>query len=250
MNTIEQAAKRLAELKRAGFDVPVPEIPGAAAASPVPVEAPAAVPVEAPVPVAAAAETKIAPVKPAAGRSSDGALRVWGNLAAQPLPASISGASALTVHIDDATFGQVSAIVGGAAAYLPLGQGCAGSRAASRLVPHDVPRLGQELQIRAFDLPANLAVLVSGLSTANSTWVPLPLELTSFGMPGCWLYVSVDASEVLVGTNGTAMTSLQVPADGTLLGLRLHHQALVLDANAGNAFGAVVSDAMTAVVGS
>lgn len=70
MNTIEQAAKRLAELKRAGFDVPVPEIPGVAAASPVPVEAPAAVPVEAPVPVAAAAETKIAPVKPAAGRSS------------------------------------------------------------------------------------------------------------------------------------------------------------------------------------
>lgn len=28
MNTIEQAAKRLAELKRAGYDVPVPDIPG------------------------------------------------------------------------------------------------------------------------------------------------------------------------------------------------------------------------------
>lgn len=33
MNTIEQAAKRLAELKRAGFDVPVPDMPGAAAAA-------------------------------------------------------------------------------------------------------------------------------------------------------------------------------------------------------------------------
>ena len=31
MNTIEQAAKRLAELKRAGFDVPAPDVPGAAA---------------------------------------------------------------------------------------------------------------------------------------------------------------------------------------------------------------------------
>lgn len=35
MNTIEQAAKRLAELKRAGYEVPVPDMPGAAAASPV-----------------------------------------------------------------------------------------------------------------------------------------------------------------------------------------------------------------------
>jgi len=35
MNTIEQAAKRLAELKRAGYEVPVPVMPGAAAASPV-----------------------------------------------------------------------------------------------------------------------------------------------------------------------------------------------------------------------
>ena len=35
MNTIEQAAKRLAELKRAGYEVPVPDMPGAAVASPV-----------------------------------------------------------------------------------------------------------------------------------------------------------------------------------------------------------------------
>jgi protein-tyrosine kinase len=46
MNTIEQAAKRLAELKRAGFDVPVPDVPSVAA-TPVPavsVAAAAAVP--------------------------------------------------------------------------------------------------------------------------------------------------------------------------------------------------------------
>ena len=39
MNTIEQAAKRLAELKRAGYDVPVPDVPGTAAAQPAPAAA-------------------------------------------------------------------------------------------------------------------------------------------------------------------------------------------------------------------
>ena len=70
MNTIEQAAKRLAELKRAGFDVPAPEIPGAAAASPVSAEVPAAAPVEAPAPAAAVAEMKASPVKSVASRAS------------------------------------------------------------------------------------------------------------------------------------------------------------------------------------
>lgn len=53
MNTIEQAAKRLAELKRAGYDVPVPDVPGTAAAQPAP--AAAAVPSAAPVAPAAVA---------------------------------------------------------------------------------------------------------------------------------------------------------------------------------------------------
>ncbi|MEX8493957.1 XrtA-associated tyrosine autokinase [Sphaerotilus sp.] len=71
MNTIEQAAKRLAELKRAGFDVPVPEIPGVAATSPAPVEAPAAAaPTPLPEPAAGMVDTKIAAVKPVVRSSS------------------------------------------------------------------------------------------------------------------------------------------------------------------------------------
>ncbi|MEY2874762.1 MAG: hypothetical protein RLZZ373_2133, partial [Pseudomonadota bacterium] len=67
MNTIEQAAKRLAELKRAGFDIPVPDMPGAAAApAPVPVSAEPAVPVAAAMP----AETAVVPVAPVVARST------------------------------------------------------------------------------------------------------------------------------------------------------------------------------------
>ena len=53
MNTIEQAAKRLAELKRAGFDVPVPEIPGAPSGTPVTAQ-PAAIAAEPDLPAAEA----------------------------------------------------------------------------------------------------------------------------------------------------------------------------------------------------
>jgi protein-tyrosine kinase len=65
MNTIEQAAKRLAELKRAGFDVPVPDMPGAAAAS-VPAAPQPAVQAEAV--SLAAAESAVVPTAPPVAR--------------------------------------------------------------------------------------------------------------------------------------------------------------------------------------
>jgi receptor protein-tyrosine kinase len=65
MNTIEQAAKRLAELKRAGFDIPVPDMPGAAPA-PAPVASQPVAQVEVPAAVVsspvASAETSVVPV--------------------------------------------------------------------------------------------------------------------------------------------------------------------------------------------
>lgn len=86
MNTIEQAAKRLAELKRAGYDVPVPDVPGTAAAQPAPaaaavppaapvapaVVAPVSVPASAPVPAATLPTVRSAQVEmlPTAGRRS------------------------------------------------------------------------------------------------------------------------------------------------------------------------------------
>lgn len=140
-------------------------------------------------------------------------------------------------------------IVGPTSSYSRFGVGCAGTRPASRLVPRDTPRIGRPLRVTAFDLPIDMAVLVAGFSTTNSGWVPLPIELTSFGMPGCWLRTSVDAAVVLVGQNGVAEHRFTIPSDATLVGVRLHQQALVLDPAAGNPLGAVVSDAMTAILG-
>jgi receptor protein-tyrosine kinase len=90
MNTIEQAAKRLAELKRAGFEVPAPDMPGHAA-TPVPSPAPApAAPVVAAVPVAVPAEPVPAPVavEPVAIRPVTSAVSVARTAAVETLPSS------------------------------------------------------------------------------------------------------------------------------------------------------------------
>jgi protein-tyrosine kinase len=86
MNTIEQAAKRLAELKRAGFEVPAPDMPGHAAT---PVPSPAA-PVVAAVPVAVPAEPVPAPVavEPVAIRPVTSAVSVARTAAVETLPSS------------------------------------------------------------------------------------------------------------------------------------------------------------------
>lgn len=85
--------------------------------------------------------------------------------------------------------------------------------------------------------------------TTNSNRVPLPIELSSFGMPGCWLRTSVDAAVVIAGQHSAAEHHFTIPNDATPVGVHLHQQALVFDPLAGNALGAVMSDAMTAVVG-
>ncbi|WP_409050196.1 XrtA-associated tyrosine autokinase [Sphaerotilus sp.] len=69
MNTIEQAAKRLAELKRAGFDIPVPDMPGATAA-PAPIASQPVAQTEVPAGVAAHAETSVVPVMRPAARAA------------------------------------------------------------------------------------------------------------------------------------------------------------------------------------
>jgi len=59
----------------------------------------------------------------------------------------------------------------------------------------------------------------------------------------------MDASLLLIGSNQQAVFSLGIPNLAGLVGTVFHHQAIVLDPGAGNAVGAVMSDAATAVVG-
>jgi hypothetical protein len=104
--------------------------------------------------------------------------------------------------------------------------------------------------VRFEHVPLSAAIVAFGFSNVASTQGPLPQDLSAFGMPGCNWRVSVDCTQLMQGAGGTVMHGLPIPNLQVLAGFLFHVQALVLDPAAGNAAGAVVSDAATAVVGS
>ena len=135
----------------------------------------------------------------------------------------------------------------GAGALGFIGSGCAGTLPASNIRPTSQPIVGQTMDVTVDNLPQNLAVLLLGGSSTMSPFGPLPLDLTLIGAPGCSGRVSPDTLLTLAGTNNVATFSFPIP-NGPFAGFVFHMQALVFDPPA-NAFGLVVSDAVTAVVG-
>jgi formylglycine-generating enzyme required for sulfatase activity len=75
------------------------------------------------------------------------------------------------------------------------------------------------------------------------------MPLDPFGMPGCVGRVSPDATVFVAGSGNRATFAMTVPANAALVSLRFFQQALVVDAGAGNAAGAVISEAADAVIG-
>lgn len=135
-----------------------------------------------------------------------------------------------------------AARVGPTSTYVTFANGCAGTLPAPRLIPMDTPRIGAELPIHLFDLPANAAFLAFGWNRTP------PVSLASIGMPGCSLHISLDALAFVAGQNTVGTFTLSIPDVPSLVGLRFHHQALVLDPGA-NTLGAVVSGAAEGIVG-
>jgi hypothetical protein len=134
--------------------------------------------------------------------------------------------------------------------YSTFGPGCPGSLGVSQLTATALPRLGQTMRVDITNLPQLVALLLVGLSNTVSSFGALPLDLTPFGMPGCHGRVSTEVTVFVVGNTSTATFQFPIPNNQALLGFRFHHQALVFDPLAGNAAGAVVSDAALATIGS
>ena len=139
-----------------------------------------------------------------------------------------------------------------AATWFPFGSGCAGSAGVPVLAASgtSVPRLNTTLQLTVGNLPPpGVIYMVFGWS--NTVWnsLALPSSLQSFGMPGCTAFVSVEAGSLIAGSSGTASWSLFVPNSPALIGTRFFNQAVSIDPAAGNAGGAVVSNAGQGRVG-
>ena len=137
----------------------------------------------------------------------------------------------------------VAARVGPTSTYISFYPGCSGSRPAARLIPADTPRIGNALEVRLFDLPTSFAFVAIGFARTT----PIPLDFA--GMPGCESHISLDQITFVAGQGGVATMAIPIPDRSSLIGARFYQQAYVLDPNAGNTAGAVVSAAAEAVVG-
>ena len=134
------------------------------------------------------------------------------------------------------------------AAVQPLGPGCPGSLGVP-LLNATPPYLGQTVATSCSNLPAvTFAWLVLGFSSTNWGGNPLPLDLASFGMPGCAARLSIDATVGGLATGGVFANAFLLPADPAMAGSWFHLQSLVLDLPA-NAGGAVVSNALRLRIG-
>jgi hypothetical protein len=147
--------------------------------------------------------------------------------------------------------GETWVFTNNSASATTFGNGCAGSAGVPSLAVPAPPVLGSTLVVSITGMqPAGGAGFVA-LGFSSSSWLAasLPLSLATFGMPGCSVFVSVDATGMFSHGNGSAAWSLPIPLAPTLAGLRGYWQALVLDSGAGNPAGAVVTNAAATVMG-
>ena len=131
------------------------------------------------------------------------------------------------------------------ASFIRFGSGCAGSAGAPALAAAsgNLPWLGGTFRLEVSRLPAaGLALLLPGGSGTAWGSIPLPLDLSSMGMPGCTLFVSGPLILPVLNTGGAGSVSFPVPGDPVLLAGSFYNQAFVADPPA-NAAGIIASNA-------
>ncbi|MCR9243759.1 MAG: hypothetical protein NXI31_01920 [bacterium] len=136
----------------------------------------------------------------------------------------------------------------GVTGFTPYGTGCQ-AFANLQIDVAAQPRIGRQLVLIGRNAPAFApAVAAIGTSNASANGVPLPLDLTPYGAPGCDLLCSVDL--VLPGqtdAQGTSLAGWVIPFDPALVGASFFCQWLIADPTA-NAAGFVMGQAARGVV--
>ena len=140
--------------------------------------------------------------------------------------------------------------VGSLAHVRPYGAGCAGTLGTPQFATQvtALPVVGQVLVANVDNLPLGLAVVGLGASDTVSGGLPLPLDLTPLGMPGCNLLADPLVTDLVAGAGPSLLWGLAIPPQSALVGLRLYGQAFSLDLPA-NSFGFTASNGARFKVG-
>ena len=128
------------------------------------------------------------------------------------------------------------------ATYTSYGPGCPTSIGTPQLINAVLPRLGVAMITNVTNMPIGLGLMITGVSNQSSTLGFLPLDLTSLGLPGCFLRTSLELTDGILTFGTTGSWSLNIPNQVALLGSQFYQQAFVFDPGL-NAFGGAMSDA-------
>lgn len=134
-----------------------------------------------------------------------------------------------------------------------FGSGCMGSAGTPRLEALGLSRpwLGSTYELLVSQLPPQpgFAMVIYGFSDVWWQTVPLPFTLSSYGMPGCQTWISVDDPFFVPHAGGAFTFPFPLPNDPVFAGFDFFNQVLVFDSAAPNPAGAVVSNAVRAHIG-
>lgn len=137
---------------------------------------------------------------------------------------------------------------GGSAGFGYFAAGCAGTLGIAGQAFTGLPQIGGTLNVTVTRLPLSATAYLLGFSRTASSFGPLPLDTTSFGMPGCLGRVSPDTVLFANGAANQAPLLFGVPLNPLLVGMRLYGQPLALDPGF-NQLGATLGDSWAMLVG-
>lgn len=145
------------------------------------------------------------------------------SLALTPQPYSVAAC---------ATSGAQPSFLAGSTGFVAIdGAGCPGTGGIPSAHPSGNPTIGASFNVNlTYARPSTSAFLFLGAS--NSTWlgIGLPVNLSLFGAPNCFLRVSGDVvASIPVGATGTGGFTLSIPNDTGLVGATVFAQYFVLD---------------------
>ena len=142
-----------------------------------------------------------------------------------------------------------------AGSFTTFGTACKGSNnllpVHSASAPKGYPFLGDTTTYQLSSARANTGVALY-FGASNTLWgtTPLPFALGPTGIPGCTLYVSVDASiSLTTNAGGVASMSATVPNNPALIGGTLYTQFAIVDIGAPYAVPIPHSNAMAHRIG-
>ncbi len=130
-----------------------------------------------------------------------------------------------------------------------FGVSCTSSAGTPKLEPLQMPWIGGVAQLKLSGVPASRPwILAIGLSSTNYWHLILPAQLSSFGMPNCWIYTDILDSYAMSTTTGSCRWSMTIPNVPALAGLQVFHQGYVNDPMR-NEHGFVSTNAVSLVLG-